>query len=244
MDTRIISVGGSIIAPDQVDTSFLVEFTRIAVAWLNVNENRRLVLVAGGGAPARVYQSAFREVASRRGIFVDTLANVSKEVQDASADWIGVMATRLNAELLRACFGTIAADPVVTNPMEAPEAWKGNVLVAAGWKPGFSSDNDAVLLAEKFGAKNVINLSNIDQIYDDDPKINPEAKPLDHITWTDFRKMIGDEWRPGANKPFDVVASKRAQELNLTVICANGRNIENIRAILDGEPFTGTVISR
>ena len=86
MDTRIISVGGSIIAPDQVDTGFLVEFTRMAVAWLNANKNRRLVLVAGGGAPARVYQSAFREVTSRRGIFVDTLANVSKEVQDASAD--------------------------------------------------------------------------------------------------------------------------------------------------------------
>ena len=243
MDTRIISVGGSIIAPDQVDTGFLVEFTRIAVAWLNVSENRRLVLVAGGGAPARVYQSAFREVTSRRGIFVDTLANVSKEVQDASADWIGVMATRLNAELLRACFGTIAADPVVTNPMEAPEVWKGDVLVAAGWKPGFSSDNDAVLLAEKYGAKEVINLSNIDYVYDKDPKKNPDAKPLDRISWADFCAMVGDKWVPGMNAPFDPIASKRAAKLGLTVICASGHDIDNLRLILDNGDYRGTTIT-
>ena len=226
-----------------MDTGFLVEFTRIAVAWLNVSENRRLVLVAGGGAPARVYQSAFREVTSRRGIFVDTLANVSKEVQDASADWIGVMATRLNAELLRACFGTIAADPVVTNPMEAPEVWKGDVLVAAGWKPGFSSDNDAVLLAEKYGAKEVINLSNIDYVYDKDPKKNPDAKPLDRISWADFCAMVGDKWVPGMNAPFDPIASKRAAKLGLTVICASGHDIDNLRLILDNGDYRGTTIT-
>jgi uridylate kinase len=118
----------------------------------------------------------------------------------------------------------------------------GRVLVAAGWKPGFSSDNDAVLLAERFGAGLVINLSNIKQVYTDDPQKNPEAKPIDSISWPDFRVLVGDEWKPGKNVPFDPVASRHAAELGLKVICAAGRDLENLGKILRGESFLGTTI--
>jgi uridylate kinase len=114
--------------------------------------------------------------------------------------------------------------------------------VAAGWKPGFSSDFDAVLLAERFGAGLVINLSNIEKVYTADPKTNPGAKPIDSISWDDFRALTGDEWVPGKNVPFDPVASRRASELGLKVVCAAGRNLPNLRLILEGKPFTGTVI--
>lgn len=240
---KVISVGGSIISPDKPDSEFLTKFVRMTTAWLHADGSRRLILVAGGGAPARVYQAAYREVASHKGLLAVSMGGDTKETENAAADWIGVMATRLNAELVRACFGNLAPEAVVTNPNEAPENWQGNILVAAGWKPGFSSDNDAVLLAEKYGATEVINLSNIAQVYDSDPKQNPDAKPLDSITWNDFRHMVGDEWTPGLNMPFDPIASKRAAELGLTVICADGHNIDNTRAILNGEKFIGTTIS-
>ena len=120
--------------------------------------------------------------------------------------------------------------------------FKGRILVAAGWKPGFSTDNDAVLLAEKLGAKTVVNLSNIEKVYTDDPRTNPDAKPLDTISWDDFRKMVGDEWTPGKNCPFDPIASKRAASNGISVICAGGKNIENIRNILDDKDFIGTKI--
>ena len=125
--------------------------------------------------------------------------------------------------------------------MEIP--FTGRILVAAGWKPGFSTDTDAVYLARKFGAKKVINLSNIRKVYTDDPKLNADAKPLDRISWDDFRKMVGSEWSPGKNTPFDPVASKIAAEEGMSVICADGRNIENLIAILKDEPFEGTTIS-
>jgi uridylate kinase len=99
-----------------------------------------------------------------------------------------------------------------------------------------------VLLAEHFGADAVLNLSNIEKVYTDDPRKNPDAKPIDKISWADFRKMVGDEWVPGKNVPFDPVASRRASELGLKVICAAGRDLENLRLILEGKPFTGTVI--
>ena len=130
---------------------------------------------------------------------------------------------------------------VVTDPTAVSD-FKGRILVAAGWKPGFSTDNDAVLLAERFAADTVVNLSNIEKVYTDDPRKNPDAKPIDNISWAEFRKMVGDEWVPGKNCPFDPIASKKAQELGLTVICAGGKNIPNIKSILDGSDYIGSTI--
>ena len=233
MVTKILSVGGSMIAPDMPDTEFLAAFVKMAKEWLAADKGRRLILVAGGGAPARVYQGAYKEVCEKTGDGFD----------NSAADWIGVMATRINAQLLKASFGGLCQNDVVTNPT-ADIDFKGQVLVASGWKPGFSSDNDAVLLAEKFGADTVVNLSNIEKVYTDDPRKNPDAKPLDEISWADFRKMVGDEWVPGKNVPFDPVASKKAAELGLTVICSAGKNIANTKNILDGAAYVGTTISK
>ena len=238
---KIISVGGSIISPKEPDAEFLAKFVKMLADWLGKNHDGRLILIAGGGGPARAYQKAYHAIEPQM-----TDANIhfaTKEEANEAADWIGVMATRLNAELLRACLGRLAPTPVVTDPTAAPDNWEGRILVAAGWKPGFSSDNDAVLLAEKYGADTVINLSNIKKVCDCDPTDNPDAKPLDQINWRDFRKMVGDTWEPGKNTPFDPIASKRAEELGLTVICADGRNIENTRRILDDADFVGTTIS-
>ena len=230
--TKILSVGGSIIVPEKPDKTFLSEFVSMCISWLKSDKNNRLILVAGGGAPARVYQNAYNEVAEKTGL----------GAQANSADWIGIMATRINAQLLKACFGDYCKNDVVYNPTAENLAFDGQVLVASGWKPGFSTDTDAVYLGEKFDGKTIVNLSNIEKVYTDDPRKNPDAKPLDTITWTDFRKMVGDEWTPGKNCPFDPIASKKAQELGMTVICAGGKNIANIKAILEDKEYIGTTI--
>lgn len=230
--TKVLSVGGSIVVPETPDTEFLKRFVSMTTDWLAKDRSRRLILVVGGGGPARIYQGAYREILSG-------ISNASADNSDA--DWIGIMATRLNAQLLKASFGALCPNPVVYNPTEDIE-FKGQILVAAGWKPGFSTDNDAVLLAEKFTADTVVNLSNIEKVYTDDPRKNPDATPIDNISWTDFRKMVGDDWVPGKNTPFDPIASKKAQEMNLTVICAAGKNIENIQNILDEKDYVGTTI--
>jgi uridylate kinase len=225
----VLSVGGSIVAPDSPDPDFLSRFGALAREWLAEDNSRKLIFVVGGGGPARAYQKAFRAICP--------------EGSNEEADWIGIMATRLNAQLLKAMFADICPSDVVYDPTQAG-VFAGRVMVAAGWKPGFSTDNDAVLLAERFSASTVINLSNISKVYTDDPRTNPEAKPIDSISWEDFRKIVGDEWAPGKNVPFDPVASMHAQKAGISVICAAGRDIENLRAILDGKAFVGTTIGR
>jgi uridylate kinase len=224
----VISLGGSIVAPDSADGQFLKQFTELIRGLIEADNERRFIFVVGGGGPARAWQNAYRDVC-------DTA------LRDEEADWIGIMATRLNAQLVKAVMAEWCFQEVVTDPTQA-EPLKGRVLVAAGWKPGFSSDNDAVLLAERFNAKTIINLSNIEKVYTADPKKDPCARPLDRISWEDFRAMVGDKWVPGINVPFDPIASRRAQETGLKVICAAGRDLENLKKILCGEEFTGTTI--
>jgi uridylate kinase len=224
----VISLGGSIVAPGGVDEQFLKDFVELIRFFIEADEKRRFIFVVGGGGPARAWQQAYRAVSG-------------KGVKDEEADWIGVMATRLNAQLVRAVMAEWCNQDVVTDPSGAGPL-TGKALVAAGWKPGFSSDYDAVLLAERFNAKMVINLSNIERVYTDDPKKNPDAKPLDKISWADFRAMVGEEWTPGKNVPFDPVASCHASETGLKVICAAGKNLENLKKLLSGEDFVGTTI--
>nr|QQK86621.1 uridylate kinase [Treponema sp.] len=227
----VLSVGGSIVAPDKPDFDFLDKFSKTIRNWLSQDSSRKIIMVIGGGAPARDYQNAYRTVC----------VLCKKNINNDEADWIGIMATRLNAQLVKALFSDLCPNPVVYDPT-AVDMFGGQVLVAAGWKPGFSTDNDAVVLAERFSGNLVVNLSNIAKVYTDDPKKNPEAKPIDSISWEDFIKIVGTEWVPGKNTPFDPVASQRAQKAGIKVICAAGKDIENLENILNGKNFKGTVI--
>ncbi len=224
----VLSLGGSIVAPESPDQAFLSAFISVVREHLAVDQERRLILVVGGGGPARAWQRAFRE------------SGGPAEDKDAQ-DWIGIMATRLNAQLVKALLGGLCPQEVVTDPTSL-SIFMGRILVAAGWKPGFSTDYDAVLLAERFGADRIVNLSNIAKVYTDDPRTNPEAKPIDALSWAEFRAIVGDDWIPGKNVPFDPVATRKAAELGLSVSCAAGRDLDNLRHILEGESFVGTTI--
>lgn len=221
----VLSVGGSIVVPKTgVDTAILKAFRDLIKA--EAKKGKRFIIVVGGGHTAREYQRA--------------AAAVTK-LQAEDLDWIGIHATRLNGHLLRAVFRDIAAPRVAKDPSKRI-AWKEPVLVAAGWKPGWSTDYVAVRLGKKFGAKRVINLTNIDAVYDKDPSRFDDAEPMDRIAWKDFRKIVGDKWSPGANAPFDPIASKLAQKWGMEVVIAKGTDLKNVRAVLDGKRFKGTLI--
>ena len=223
----VISLGGSIIAPDWVDVSVIAQFVAVVREHLQQDVNRQVVVVVGGGGPARRYQQAYREL----------VVGPAHDPQD----WIGIMATRLNAELIRATLADLCPNPVVSDPSASFE-FLGRVLVGAGWKPGFSTDFDAVVLAERFGAQQIINISNIEKVYSADPRLEPEAKPLDEITWPDYQAMVGEEWVPGKNLPFDPVATRRAAELGMEVLVVGGQNMAEVAKALHGEKFYGSRI--
>lgn len=225
-DWKIISVGGSIIIPPTgFDVVFLQQFRDLILA--EVKKGKRFILVVGGGATCRTYNKTAAQLAS---------------VTNEDLDWLGIKTTWLNAELVKLMFKGFAHSEVVTNPTKKIKTNK-KIIIAAGWKPGCSTDKDAVLLAKTFGAKEVVNLSNIDYIYDSDPKVNPNAKKLETVTWKDLKKIVGTKWTPGANVPFDPMAVKEAAKLGLTVKFARGTNIDAVTQALQNNKITGTIIS-
>jgi len=219
-----MSVGGSLIVPDSIDTDFLKNLRSL----LEEETDKRFIIIAGGGSTARRYQDA---------------ASATHELAKEDLDWIGIHATRLNGHLLRAIFKDIAYPVMITNPDEILDVPKDtHVIIAAGYRPGASTDLRAIQIAERVGASKVINLSNIDYVYTDDPRKNPEATPIEEISWTEFRKLIPETWDPGLSSPFDPVAAREAETKGIEVACINGARIEELRKYLSNTEFIGTRI--
>lgn len=220
----VISLGGSLIVPDEIDTSFLKTFISTIKSY--TDKGFKFVLITGGGKICRRYNNALESISS---------------VSNVELDWLGIAATRLNAELLRIGFGDIAHSNIILDPDNIPVTDKP-VLLGGGWKPGNSSDLAAVHVAKSVGASKLINLSNIDYAYDKDPKVFPDAVKIESISWHDFRKILPEEWTAGLSAPFDPIAAREAENLGLEVAIMNGKNIENLKKYLDGEDFIGTII--
>jgi len=226
MKTTIISLGGSVIIPDQINTKFLAEFRKMILS--KTKANHRFFIITGGGKTARRYQSVADEIA---GLTRDDL------------DWLGIHSTVLNAHLLRTIFRAVAYKKIINHPHDMQKKFKENVIIASGWTPGWSTDYIATKIAEKYKIKNIINISNIDYVYTKDPRKHKDAIPIKSINWKDFRKIVGNKWDPGLNAPFDPVASKLAQKLGLEVSIISS-DVVNLDKCIDGGEFMGTVITR
>jgi uridylate kinase len=221
----VVSVGGSCIVPDQIDTEFIKKFKALILE--KVQRGFTFSIIAGGGKTARRYRDAAQAVTP---------------LSPQDLDWIGIHATRLNAQLLRNIFAGYAHQHVIKNPTIDVDADEP-ITIAAGWMPGFSTDHCAVLMAKNLGATRLVNLSNIDYVYDSDPVKNKHAKKFEKISWPDFRTLIPKDWDPGLSSPFDPVAAKEAESLGLEVAIINGAKLEEFSNYLDGKPFVGTIIS-
>ncbi len=225
----VMSIGGSLIVPNGgIDTKFLTKLNAFIREQLANNPNRQFFLVIGGGRIARHYRDAGRDV-------------IGHELTRDDLDWLGIHATKLNAHLVRTIFRDIA-HPYIIKHYEIIRKAPEPVVVAAGWKPGWSTDYDAVLLCEDYGVKEIINLSNVEQVYDKDPKENPDAKPINRISWEEFRQLVGDEWIPGMNAPFDPVAAQKAEEGGIKVAVLSGHDFDNLRNYMEHKDFKGTVV--
>lgn len=221
----VISLGGALIVPEEVDTEFLRAFKTLIL--LHVQKNKKFVIICGGGRTCRKYQNFAKELC---------------EPTTEDLDWIGLTANNLNAQLLRVMFGQNAHNKVIFDLSEKFSMEKP-IVIGGALEPGHSSDFDTFLAAKNLGAKKIINLSNTDYVYDSDPKLNPNAKKIEQISWKDYRAMIPKEWSAGLNTPFDPIASELAEKEGIVVMTMNGRIMDNLEKCLDGEKFQGTIIS-
>lgn len=222
----VLSLGGSLINGSAgFDVEFLKNFKTFILK--QINAGYRFVIVCGGGRVCREYQDAARAVGLNKSL---------------DLDWIGIHTTHFNANFMKGIFGKLSHSEIVKNESDKFK-WTSKLLFSGGWKPGHSTDFDAVVLAKRYGAKTVVNLSNIEYVFDKDPNKFKDAKKIENITWANFRKIVGNKWVPGANAPFDPIASREAQKNKMKVVVMNGNNLKDLAKVLKGEEkIIGTII--
>lgn len=206
------------------DISFLQSFKKAIEK--EIKGGKKFVIIVGGGSTCRSYQRALADVV---------------ETDDTLLDWMGIHTTFFNAQFVRLMFGDLAYKDVVMNPTKKIKTSRP-LIIGSGWKPGCSSDKDAVLAAQTYGASRVINISNVSHVFTKDPREFKDAEPIKEISWSDYLKKFGARWKPGMSAPFGIPAARLAQKNNISVSIVDGGNIKALSAVIAGKTHSGTTI--
>lgn len=223
----VISLGGSLISPRELDHSFLKSFRDMVMMY--VDRGYSFLIVTGGGSLARTYIQHAQQLGM---------------ITSDDADHIGILATHIHAELLRILFpASVCASRIIKDPDDSvlyDHAYP--IMIGGGWKPGASSDHATVRYAHALGASTIINMSNIEYIYEKDPSQFPDAHHFTELSWPAYRALIPETWTPGLSAPFDPLAAAFAESQKLTVAIM-GSNMENIIHYIDTGECHGTLIT-
>lgn len=219
----VISLGGSVVYPDKLDAAYIREFEAFIRSF--VKQGYKFIIVVGGGRLARDFQAA---------------AGKLSKLTDYDSDWLGIHATRLNAQLLRTVFADICDHVIIDGPKKIGKM-KHPIVFGAGWRPGWSTDYVAVSIAHAHEAS-VINMGTADHVYSRDPKKYASAKKIELLKWKEYRKLIPRAWKPGLGTPVDPVAAGLAEGTKLTAYIVDGRDLKNIANLLRSKDWRGTTI--
>jgi uridylate kinase len=225
----IIKLGGSVIQNSLTEINPEV----VKLVQKISKDKIQCLISAGGGKICRFFQNSLKD----NGVQSNDLL-----------DWMGIASVNLNAEYIRCLFND---DLCYGSVIKSEEIYKDALInkdnypffVCGAWEVGHSSDHDAVDMAIAFGSDTVLRMSDVNFVYDSDPKHNPNAKKLEKISWDEYLNIIGNpNWVAGSSYPVDPVAAKRAKEHNLKFVFAS---VEQFLAMekIDFENFDGTVIS-
>jgi len=219
----VASIGGSILGEVAERTAFV---RNLAATLRAVSRSRRLLATTGGGSVARAY------IAAGRGL----------GIREEGLDEIGIAATRLNAALLAHTLGR-SAHPGV--PATVPEAVAASrrfrIVVMGGTAPGWTTDTVAVRLAIASKASHLVNATAVDGVYTADPRKDPAARRLEHVTFRELVRLSGKgHTKAGPNVVFDPVAARLAARHRIPVFVVDGRDLRNLAAAIADRPFRGT----
>jgi uridylate kinase len=225
MKTIVISLGGSILIPS-LEKNKIREYVPVLS---DIAADYRLFVVVGGGGEARRYIAVARTLG----------------IDEGTSDEIGILITRLNANLLIAALGETAYPKVAESHAEAKKfAESGKIVVMGGITPGQTTDAVAAVLAERVGASVFINVTSVDGIYSADPKKNRNAEHYATLTPEQLLHIVGGSaLTAGSNTVLDIVAARVVERSHIPLVVIDGNTPANLsRAIRTGE-FTGTVVS-
>ena len=223
--TIVISLGGSLIIPKEIDHAFLEKFKTT----LTQHYTRyKFVVICGGGTIARKY--------------ISILQKQGKSLEQQS--FAGIRATRMNAKFMSQFFGKKANDTLPLSMKSVKDNLRKNNVVFCGalrYAPNETSDSTSAKLANFFHT-DLINITNISGLYTSNPKTNPKAKFISKISWQKFeKKALKLKYKPGQHFVLDQHAATLIKKHKIKTYII-GPELTNLDKLLNNKKFRGTTI--
>ena len=220
--TIVISLGGSIIVPKEVDYKFLKEFKKTILSV----KNKKIVICTGGGFTARDYIQALRK----------------EKLNDYTQDLIGIEVTRLNAKLVASFIRKCNQEIPTTLEQVKKLLQTHNIVICGGLSSGQTSDGTTATIADYLDANEMINITNVKGLYDKDPRKFKNAKFIPKISHKEFYKMISKlKKEPGQHFVLDTLAAEIAMKAKIKVVILQG--MKNLKGCITKKKFVGTIIN-
>lgn len=221
----VISLGGSLIVPDKVDYKFLERFRKII---RKTSKKEKTIIVTGGGSTFRRYMKALEK----------------EKFSDNTYGLIGIATTKLNARVVAGFFNKTGMIP--NSLSEIRKGLKrSNIVIcgALGFKTGTTSDGNSAEIAKYFKSRMFVNLTNVNGLYDKDPRKHRNARLIKKISFDDFYKIVMKiKYQAGQHFVLDQLAARIIRRYKIKTVILNGRNIKNLNNFFNGKKFFGTVI--
>jgi uridylate kinase len=222
----VLSLGGSVFATGDGDAAYL---DKLATYLQRISREIPLVVTVGGGRTAREYIRLGRALG----------------LTEIELDELGIDVTRLHARLLAARVGPPApAHPPTTIAAAVNEAHRVPLVILGGTEPGHTTDGVAALLAARLRAARVVNATNVDALYDKDPRTHPKARALERVSWERFRSIVhaGADGVAGQEFVFDRLGADTLARARIPLRIVLGRDLDNLEAAVRGRTFRGTSV--
>jgi uridylate kinase len=214
----VLKVGGSIIYDQLLNINFDL-FKRLKI-WYHENKDNydRIVFVTGGGGLSRSMQS---RVAGNIG-------------GDEYLHNIAMSLTQTNGTIL----ASYIEDDEVFVPKKLGDAYEylmdsnAKNMICGGLKVGWSTDMDVAVFADVLGADRAYKISNIEYVYDKDPKEFFDAKPIKDMSWDEYYKLFditkGEQHVPNKQMPLDVGCAQYCGRKGISFMVSGGRTLDEI----------------
>jgi len=225
MEIVVVSIGGSVLLPRIVETQYIKTLAKMLA---DASRGANIFAVVGAGWIARFYKDLGLELGCG----------------EATLDENGIAVTRLNASLLIAALGARAnPKPALTIDEAISMASKYDIVVMGGEKPGQTTDAVAAQIAARTGAVRVVNATDVDGVYDSDPRKNPKAKRIDAMTFAQFAQMCGKaRHSPGMHVPFDPSGARLVSRKKIVTIILDGKDLASFKGAILGSKYRGTTV--
>ncbi len=221
-ESIVISLGGSVVVADNITSVYFSELAELIQRFVT---KYRIFLVIGGGHPARTYIQRGRKL----------------HLTEDQLDEIGIMLTRVNARLLS--YVIDARQEMIPESTDEAAKQDGPIVIMGGTVPGHSTDFVGAELAMKVKAYRYVIATNVDGVYDKDPRKYSDARFLSTVHIDELLEQYGSGWdSAGSNMVIDGPALKLITDNSIATSVINGKSLKELEKIFNKKKFYGTEI--